>query len=157
MSSPCRNGGQGNMALSCISPSSSGHSWQRWAPDERWGEEVVKGVMTDGSHHTFLPRCVFTSVWHFKGYFPLSITQRHAGRWDCALERPGRRIYQGGTSYTCGKVWLYKLKSWLSLQRNMGYPASIPKSLGSLGFPFPPREKVFFQWSELLTQTFADP
>lgn len=57
-------------------------------------------------------------------------------RWDPALERPGRRVYQEGTLDTCGKVWLYKLKGWMSLQRNADYPDPIAKSVGSLGFCF---------------------
>lgn len=44
----------------------------------------------------------------------------------------------------------------MSLQRNMNYPGSIPKSVVSLGFPFLSKAEVFFQWPELLTQTFAD-
>lgn len=41
-----------NKALSHISPSNS-VAWQRWALDER-GDEMVKGVMTDG-YHPYIP------------------------------------------------------------------------------------------------------
>lgn len=65
-------------------------------------------------------------------------------RWDPTLERPGGRVDQKGTLDTCGKVWLHKLKSWMSLQRNINYPDSVPKSVGSLSFPFLSQAKGIF-------------
>lgn len=144
-----------NRALSHISRSSPVCSWAEVGT--RWKERRQNGERGDDRRTTPIHSSsdAFSHLFGISGVVFLWASLRDIqARWDATLERPGRRLYQEGTLDTCGKVWLYKLKGWMSLQRNMDYPDSTPKSVGSLGFPF--LSQVFFQWPELLTQTFTD-
>lgn len=124
----------------------------------RWKERRQNGERGDDRQTTPIHSSLdaFSHLFGISGLVFLWVLLKDIqARWDPTHERPGRRVYQKGTLDTCGEVWLYKLKNWMSLQRNTNYP-DIPNMGCPWVFLFFSRQKVFFQRPELLTQAFTD-
>lgn len=138
-----------NRALSHISPHFSvcslaevgtkwkGRRWNGEKADDRWVPPIHS--YSDAFSHLFgISRVVF--LW-------ASLRDIQAGAILHLKGQEGAEFTRE-VHWTCSKARLYKVKGWVSLLGNMDYPSSILKSVGSLGFPFLSREKVFFQWAD---------